>query len=80
MDENDLFNNENYVDERDEIIKLSINKQLNVGDVQILLLLSEKSALYSRFKRDAIIINGIFNKKNVNEINLELTKFNEETL
>jgi len=76
------LNSENFIKNNgiDELIKIAIVNQLNVDQTQELLIISEKGKLYPRFKRDAIIIHAISNKKSLEELNNDLGNCSEAKL
>ncbi|MBS7526923.1 hypothetical protein KHM83_09555 [Fusibacter paucivorans] len=69
-----------FVDERDELIKLAIEKQFSLEETQRLLNLSDKGKLYPRFIRDAVIIHAISKMQTVAEVNVELKKLGERKI
>jgi hypothetical protein len=52
---------------RDKVIQLAIGLELNFEQTQKLLQVGQKSILYPKIKRDAVIIHCIRNKKEINE-------------
>ncbi|SDN87737.1 helix-turn-helix domain-containing protein [Acetanaerobacterium elongatum] len=52
---------------RDKVIQLAFGFNLNVEDTQKLLKLAQKSALYPKIKRDAIILYSLSNHKDILE-------------
>jgi hypothetical protein len=52
---------------RDKVIQLAIGLGLNVEETQRLLIIAQRSSLYPKFKRDAIILHCIKNKRNIFE-------------
>lgn len=65
---------------RDSLISLLVAMELDVEDVQSLLRVAGFAELYPKMKRDSIIINGIFTKKTVAQINESLYDNDEKTL
>ena len=53
---------------RDKIIQLAFGMGLNLGDTNRLLRAAEKSELYCRNKRDAVIMFGLNNRKGILDI------------
>ncbi|MBA3074442.1 MAG: helix-turn-helix transcriptional regulator [Anaerolineae bacterium] len=52
---------------RDKVIQLAIGLGLNVEETQRLLIIAQRNTLYPKFKRDAIILHCIKNKRNIFE-------------
>ena len=65
---------------RDSLISILVAMELDVEDVQSLLRVAGFAELYPKMKRDSIIINGIFTKKTVAQINESLYDNDEKTL
>lgn len=65
---------------RDSLISILVAMELDVEDVQSLLQVAGFAELYPKMKRDSIIINGIFTKKTVAQINESLYDNDEKTL
>lgn len=65
---------------RDKIIKLCISCKMNLTEVQKALTLSRNGKLYTKIKRDAIIIFAINKGLNVIDSNILLQEMNEPFL
>ena len=52
---------------RDKVLQLAIGLELDFGETQKLLQVAQKSILYPKIKRDAVIIHCIRNNKEINE-------------
>jgi transcriptional regulator with XRE-family HTH domain len=65
---------------RDKVIAFCMAAGLDIKETQKALILSQNSELYSRLKRDAIIIFAINNKLNVLSANELLFEMEENTL
>ena len=75
-----IFNGQKSKPSRDKLIAICIGMNLTVGETQKVLRQCKVSPLYVRFKRDAIIMHCIKNKKDVISLNLELESNNQKLL
>lgn len=57
---------------RDKVIQLAFGFELNIKDTQMLLQVAQKSLLYPKIKRDAVILHCIQKKKSIYETQSKL--------
>ena len=65
---------------RDKILKIALAMKLNLGETQRLLIAAEKSVLYPKRKKDAVIICCINNQHNLHETQIALHEMEIEIL
>ena len=65
---------------RNTLIAICIGARFTINEIQTALKIAGYATLYSKMKRDSIIIFGINNSKEVCEINEMLFDQNEDTL
>ena len=65
---------------RNTLIAICIGARFTINEIQTALKIAGYATLYSKMKRDSIIIFGINNSKEVREINEMLFDQNEDTL
>lgn len=75
-----IFNGQKSKPSRDKLIAICIGMNLTIRETQKVLKQCKVSPLYVRFKRDAIIMHCIKNKKDVISLNLELESNNQKLL
>lgn len=64
----------------DRVIAIALKLDMNLEETNKFLQLSGNKTLYSKSKRDSIIIYAINQKMNVMDLNFEFNKFGEEEL
>ena len=65
---------------RDKVLQLAFGLGAEVEETQRLLRLADRSPLYPKLRRDAIVLHGILHGFSLNEINDKLFVENEKTL
>lgn len=76
----DIFNGKKVKPNRNILIQLIFGMGLNLEDAQRLLKLAGVSELYTRIKRDSVIIFAIEKGKSISECDDLLYELNEETI